>query len=128
MTWWTKDELTKIAAADELEIASLRRDGTLRNPVTIWVVRHGDDLYVRSVNGRTGAWFRGVNDRHEGRIRAGGVEKDVALVEAGDVNDEIDAAYRSKYRRYAPSIVDTTVTPEARDATLKLAPRSPSSS
>ena len=60
MTRWTSDELTRIEAGDELEIASLRRDGTLRNPVTIWVVRLGDDLYVRSVNGRTSAWFRGV--------------------------------------------------------------------
>jgi hypothetical protein len=42
MTAWTSDELGKIAAAEELEIASVRRDGTLRNPVTIWVVRHGD--------------------------------------------------------------------------------------
>jgi hypothetical protein len=55
MTTWTSDELTKIGTADELEIASLRRDGTLRNSVTIWVVRHGDDLYVRSVNGPTAA-------------------------------------------------------------------------
>ena len=51
MTAWTPDELAKIGAAEELLIASLRRDGTLRNPVTIWVVRHGGDLYVRSVNG-----------------------------------------------------------------------------
>jgi hypothetical protein len=43
----------EIGRAEELEIASARRDGTLRQPVTIWVVRHGDDLYVRSVNGRT---------------------------------------------------------------------------
>ena len=53
MTTWTSDELKKIGIAEELAIASLRRDGTLRKPVTIWVVRHGDDLYVRSVNGRT---------------------------------------------------------------------------
>jgi site-specific recombinase XerD len=53
------EELNKIGTAEELEIASLRRDGTLRNPVTIWVVRLGDDFYVRSVNGRTGAWSRG---------------------------------------------------------------------
>ncbi len=57
MTTWTSDELDKIGKAEELQIASLRRDGTLRNPVTIWVVRLGDDLYVRSVNGRTAAWF-----------------------------------------------------------------------
>jgi hypothetical protein len=124
MTEWRSDELSRIEGADELDLASVRRDGTLRNPVTIWVVRHGDDLYVRSVNGRTGAWFRGAQDRHEARIHAGDVEKDVLLVETGDVNDEIDAAYRTKYRRYAARIVDTVVTQEARAATLKLVPRS----
>jgi hypothetical protein len=125
MTGWTSDELTKIEAADELEIASIRRDGTLRNLVTIWVVRLGDDLYVRSVNGRTGAWFRGTQVRHEGRIGAGGVEKDVTFVDADDgINDQIDDAYRSKYRRYAPSIVGSVLTPEARSATINLVPRS----
>ncbi len=125
MTAWTTDELDKIDAADELEIASVRPDGTLRAPTTIWVARLGDDLYVRSVNGRTSAWFRGTQARHEGRIRAGGVEKDVTFVDVdGDVADRIDDAYRTKYRRYAASIVDSTLTAEARSATLKLVPRS----
>ena len=92
MTTWTGGELARIGAADELELAALRRDGTLRKPVTIWVVRHGDDLYVRSVNGRTSSWFRGAADRHEAHIHAGGVDKDVLLVEMDDFNDEIDAA------------------------------------
>jgi len=124
MTTWTSDELTKIGPAEELQIASVRRDGTLRNPVIVWVVRHGDDLYVRSVNGPTAAWFRGTQTRHEGRVWAGGVEKDVTFAEETDpgINDEIDAAYRTKYRRY-PSIVPHIVTPEARSATLKLVPR-----
>jgi hypothetical protein len=125
MTAWTGDELEKIAAADELQIAPRRSDGTLRNPVTIWVVRHGDDLYVRSVNGRTAAWFRGTQDRHEGHIQAGGVAKDVTFVDADPaLNDALNAAYRTKYRRYAKSIVDSVVTPQARAATLKLVPRS----
>jgi hypothetical protein len=55
MSAWTSDELTRIGDADELELASLRGDGRLRRPVTIWVVRYGDDLYVRSVNGPTAA-------------------------------------------------------------------------
>ena len=124
MTEWTSDELTRIGTAEELEIASLRRDGTLRHPVTIWVVRLGDDLYVRSVNGRTSAWFRGTQVRGEGHIQAGGVDKDVTYVEADpDLNDQIDAAYRKKYHRYAANIVGSTVTPEARSATIKLVPR-----
>ena len=124
MATWTSDELTKIGTAEELEIASLRRDGTLRNPVTIWVVRHGDDLYVRSVNGRTAAWFRGTQVRHEGHILAGGIERDVTFVDADPgVNDRIDTAYRAKYRRYAASIISHIVSPEARSATIKLVPR-----
>jgi hypothetical protein len=125
MTTWTSDELTRIGSAEELQIASLRGDGTLRNPVTIWVVRLGDDLYVRSVNGRTGAWFRGTQVRHEGHIQAGGTDKNVTFVD-GDpgINDQIDAAYRAKYRRYDESIVGTIVSPEARSATIKLVPRS----
>ncbi len=124
MIEWTSDELRKIGAAEELQIASVRRDGTLRNPVTIWVIRLGDDLYVRSVNGRTAAWFRGTQVRHEGRIWAGGVEKDVTFVDADpDINDQIDAAYRSKYRRYAASIVSRIVSREARSATMRLVPR-----
>jgi hypothetical protein len=123
MGTWTSDELERIGGAEELEIASVRRDRTLRKPVTIWVVRHGDDLYVRSVYGRGSSWFRGVQVRHEGHIQAGGVHKDVLLDETDDMNDEIDAAYRAKYHRYAESIVGTIVSPEARAATLKLVPR-----
>jgi hypothetical protein len=125
METWTSDELNKIGTAEELQIASLRRDGTLRNLVTIWVVRVGDDLYVRSVNGRTSAWFRGTQVRHEGKILAGGIDKDVAFVEEADpdINAQIDAAYRTKYRRYAESNIRTIVSSEARAATIKLAPR-----
>jgi hypothetical protein len=127
MATWTSDELTKIGTAEELEIASLRRDGTLRKPVTIWVVRIGDDLYVRSYKGHGGAWFRAAQVRHEGHIRAGGVAKDVTFVEeAGpDLNDQIDAAYLTKYRRY-PQYVAPMVTAEVRSTTLKLVPRATS--
>ena len=128
MPIWTNDELSRIEGADELEIAPLRGDGTLRNPTTIWVVRLGDDLFVRSVNGRTAAWFRGTQVQHQGHIQAGGVDKDVTFVDSGtDIDDQIDAAYRTKYHRYAAGIVSSVVSPEARSATIKLVPRSPSS-
>jgi hypothetical protein len=123
MSTWTSDELNRIGEAEELEIASVRRDGTLREPVTIWVVRQGDDLYVRSVNGRGSSWFRSAQTRHEAHIKAGGVDKYVLLVESDDTDDAIDAAYRSKYHRYAESIVGSIVSRQARAATLKLVPR-----
>ena len=125
MTAWTREELNKIGSAEELQIASLRKDGTLRKPVIIWVVRVGDDLYVRSANGRTSAWFRGTQTRHEGHVRAGGVEKEVTFVEETDpgINDLIDTAYLTKYSRY-PQYVAPMVTPEVKAATIKLVPRS----
>ena len=124
MTAWTSDELAKIGNAEELELASRRRDGSLRKPVTIWVVRNGDDLYVRSWRGPTGRWFRGAQQTHEGYIRAGGVDKDVTFVDADDnINDQIDAAYRTKYRRYGARYVDPMVAAPARDTTIKLVPR-----
>jgi hypothetical protein len=125
MTAWTSDELTRIGKAGELRIASVRRDGTLRNPVTIWVVRLGDDLYVRSVNGRSSAWFRGAQVQHEGHIRAGGVDKDVTFAEAdgdGDLNDQIDAVYREKCG-FPSSAVSHVTSAVARAATIKLVPR-----
>ena len=125
MTQWTSDQLDKVGRAEEVQIASVGPDGKLRKPVTVWAVRRGDDLYVRSVRGRKGNWFRGAQERHEGRIRAGAVQQDVAFVDAGhDIDDEVDAAYRAKYRRYAGSILNSVLTPEARSTTIKLVPRS----
>jgi hypothetical protein len=124
MTTWTSDELHKIATAEELEVASLRGDGTLRKPTPIWVVRVGDALYVRSVNGPTSAWFRGTQVHHEGRIRAGGVEKDVTFLDAeASLMDQIDGVYRTKYRHYPTQYVDHVTSPVARSATIKIVPR-----
>ena len=124
MTAWTSDELNKIGKAEELDFQSEREDGSLRDPVTIWVVRVDNDLYIRAIKGRRG-WFRGILTRHEGRIEAGGVSKEVSFVEEGDpaTNANVDAAYKNKYRGYAANIVNTVLTPEARDTTLKLVPR-----
>ena len=125
MTTWTDSELNQIGKAEELEIASLRNDGTLRKSVTIWVVRLGDDLYVRPMYGRASAWFRGTQVRHAGHIQAGGIHKDVTFVDESDpdLNNQIDDAYWTKYRRYGASDVGPVVSPESKAATLKLLPR-----
>jgi len=127
MANWTSDELDRIGQADELQIVTVRRDGTPRKPVTIWVVRQGDHLYVRSGYGDRAAWYRHARQRRDGRIMAGGVEKDVRFENAADptLNDQIDAAYRSKYLHHGAQWVDPMVAAEARGTTLKLVPRRP---
>ena len=124
MSAWTKEELNKVGNAEELKIAGGRADGTLRKPVIIWVVRLGDELYVRSVNGRASAWCRGIADQHTGRVWAGGLEKNVSFVEepADALADQLDEAYRTKYRRY-PSSVEHINSAAARSAAIRLVPR-----
>jgi hypothetical protein len=123
MTWST-DDLDRIGAADELRIAPRGMDGTLRRTVPIWVVRVGDELYVRAWRGDAGRWYRAANTSGEAQVSAGGVSKVVALLAAGDeVNDAVDAAYREKYGR-CTGYVEPMVAPQARATTLRLVPRS----
>jgi hypothetical protein len=93
--------------------------------VRIWVIRVGNDLYVRSWKGRNGGWFRATQARHQGHINAGGIAKDVSFVAEADagINDQIDAGYRTKYRRHGGRYVDPMVAPTARATTIKLVPR-----
>ncbi|WP_353946443.1 DUF2255 family protein [Streptomyces sp. HUAS MG91] len=123
MATWTNNELARIERADELQMEPVRVDGMPPSSVPIWVVRDGDDLYVRSFRGQDGGWYRAAVASGTGHVRSGGVDKDVALVAATDgvVNDRIDAAYRTKYSRYGARYVDPLVA--SRDTTLKLVPR-----
>lgn len=122
---WHPAELERIASAEEVEVASLRPDGSLTRPVVIWVVSHAGELYIRSWKGPKAGWYRATQMRREGRIAAGGLEKDVSFerVDGGSVDGAVDAAYRSKYRRYGGSYVDEMIAPLARATTLKLVPR-----
>jgi hypothetical protein len=123
MAAWTAAELDAIGSARELEITSPREDGSLREPVTIWVVRLGDELYVRSVRGEHGAWYQRAERDHEGRVEAGGVVKDVEFADVGGENaGEIDAAYKEKYG-YPSGPVDSITSPEAQATTIRLQPR-----
>ncbi|WP_026370015.1 DUF2255 family protein [Kallotenue papyrolyticum] len=124
MTRWSRDELEALGAADEVAIAPRKRDGRLQRPVTIWIVRVGDDLYVRSWRGTGGAWFRAAQAQQRGRLLAGDIEREVDFVAEPDpaINARVDAAYRAKYREHEPYVTEM-VAPTARATTLKLVPR-----
>ena len=124
-TSWTSADLETIGSADELQVTSVRADGTLRPYVTIWVVRAGEQLYVRSAYGG-GGWFHRAKTTGIGRVRAGGIERDVAFAtvapDAGE-HDLIDTAYHAKYDRYGQNVVGTVVGPAVREFTYRLDPR-----
>jgi hypothetical protein len=100
-----------------------RRGGSFRSYVTIWIVRVGSDVYVRSWRGREGSWFRQALRTRRGRICAVGAEHAVALGETGPGNRAaIDSAFRAKYG--SGWHVDAMVAASAADATLRVVPAS----
>jgi hypothetical protein len=123
MPTWNPTELGTIAASREIEISSLREDGALTKPVTIWAVRVEDELYVRSVRGDAGGWYKAAERRHEGRIEADDIAVDVTYEDAPHhLDQEIDAAYKEKYG-YPSSSVDSVITDAAKATTTRVVPR-----
>jgi hypothetical protein len=124
MTVWPARDLESIGAAEEIGLASRRPDGSLRPYVTMWVVRAGDGLYVRSAYGPDNPWYRRALASGAGRIRAGGTERDVAFAPASpELQDGIDAAYHAKYDRYGPRIVGSVTGSGSHPVTVRLVPQ-----
>jgi hypothetical protein len=123
MTRWTTDELDGIGATEELDIAPNCADGSGGPATTIWVVRVGDGLYVRSWRGSAGSWFRRALQSRAGRVRVDGRDRDVTFEPGGGDRDAIDAAYRAKYGQHGSTYVDPMIGDEAAAATLRLDPR-----
>ncbi|MGI5459639.1 DUF2255 family protein [Streptomyces sp. CA-249302] len=106
-----------------MDIASLHPSDVLSSRRTIWAVRLGDTIHVRSVHGSGSGsgsdWYRGTRARQEGRIEAGGLAKDVAFLDVADeadadeINDAVDAAY----------IIQAITSEEANSTTMQLVPR-----
>ena len=118
---WHRDQLDRIAGSEELQITTTRPDGTYRRWTSIWVVRVGDALYIRSGGGRASDWYRHATQHNRARIRAGGIEADVTLHLAGDpaLNAQVDAAYQAKYASQ-PSLVALFFKAPATETTLRL--------
>ena len=123
MTTWQKDELHRIAGADDLHIAPFREDGkTYGTPTWIWSVAVDDSLYVRGYNGKKSSWYQAAVRQKAGRIIAAGITKEVAFKPVeGTVNNRIDEAYRAKY--HGSPYLEPMIGARARSATIEIIPR-----
>jgi hypothetical protein len=123
MNRWPKDELDRIAAADDLHIAPFRDDGkTYGTPTWIWSVAVDGELYVRAYNGRNSSWHRAAVRQKAGRITAAGMTREVSFEPVdGSINDLVDEAYREKYAR--SPYLRPMMSAAARSATVRIAPR-----
>ena len=120
MADWHKEELTKIAEADDLHISPFREDGmTYGTPTWTWSVVVDGALYVRAYNGHESRWYQAATRQKAGRITVAGLTKEVRFERVdGPINDPIDDAYRAKYKGspYLDPMIGTT----ARSATVKI--------
>jgi hypothetical protein len=123
---WTDDDLNHLAGEDEIHLSSIRRDGTARKPVRMWMVIDDDHVYVRSVNGTEGTWHRHVCATGLAHVTARGVAADVGVEDASadaGLGNRLDVAYQTKYGRYPQRVVDSVLTSAAKASTLRLTPR-----
>jgi len=122
MNTWSKDDLRKMAGADDLHISPFRDDGaTYGTPTWIWSVAVDDALYVRAYNGQDSRWYKAALRQRAGRIIAAGMTKEVAFDPVnGPINDQIDEAYRAKYS--SSPYLKPMIGKRARSATIRIMP------
>ena len=124
MPGWSEDQLRRIDGAEEVQIAPVGRDGKVGAGQTIWVVRVGEGLYVRSARVPSSDWHRRARATGRARLTVGGTAAFVAVQDAdGAALDAVDAAYDEKYGRRYASIVEGISDEAHRVTTLRLIPR-----
>jgi len=120
---WSKEQLHKIAEADDLHILPFREDGvTYGTPTWIWSVAVDHALYVRGYNGKRSRWYQAAVAQTAGRIVAAGMTIEVRFESIeGTISNRIDDAYRAKYR--GSPYLDPMTSARARGATVQVLPR-----
>jgi hypothetical protein len=126
---WSEEQSERISAAEELEIAAERTDGTMPRRVPIWVVCVDGRVYVRTWHRRDTGWFGQVVASGRARISVPGLEADVTVEDVreddADQRARVDDAYQEKYGHYGRSTVHRMITDDAAASTLRLAPEPP---
>lgn len=121
MSTWTNEQLRELDRVGEIRVAGRRKDGSLRGLVIVWHVVVDGKLYVRSVRGAEGGWYKGVVRHYEGAISWRGQTQEVTYIADNSADDAIDDAYFAKYGRGSASQSITSAT--AKTTTLRVEPR-----
>jgi hypothetical protein len=123
MNAWTNERLQQLASTDDLHIAPFRDDGvTLGTPTWIWSVVVDGELYVRAYNGTASRCYQAASKQKAGQITTAGKTTDVTFEQVdGEVNNRIDAAYRTKYA--SSPYLKPMIGDRARAATVRISPR-----
>jgi hypothetical protein len=116
--------LNQLTHAEEINVETQSATGR-KHRTTIWVVVEGNEVYVRSVRGRAGRWYREFIANPLGAIDMDGQHIAVQAVPATDGASitRVSNEYLRKYRR--SPYVNSIVRQETLPTTLRLEPASP---
>lgn len=114
-------ELAAIGQAEEVRVETARQDGTPRRTIT-WIMVDGSNVYLRSVRGEQGVWYRALTSNARGRLlvddQAWPIR--VAAVTDPDEIERVSAAVRRKYEQRWPGPTASMLEPATLPTTLRV--------
>jgi hypothetical protein len=116
----TAEQLQEIGEAREVVIETRRGDRAIGT--VIWVVVEDDDVYVRSVRGESGRWYRRALVDPGVALRVGDARLDFTAVPANDP-DSIESVSEALRRKYRGRSLENMLRAETLGTTLRLEPR-----
>jgi hypothetical protein len=108
----------------EVRIETRRENASPEHRTIIWVVVVEGEVFVRSLRGPRGRWYREISSNPEGALHVHDDRLSVHAAHAteGAIVDAVSAAFRSKYQQSSPASTEAMVRPETLPTTLKLSP------
>src|SRR3954447_4720558 len=112
-----------IDAAHEIDIETSEGEGASTHRTTIWAVVEDDDVYVRSLRGTRGRWYRELIASGEGVVHVGADSYPVRAVQAAD-SESVERTSEGFRRKYpASGSLDSMLVDDILDTTVRLEPR-----
>jgi hypothetical protein len=113
----------RLETVEEVDIETRRADDAPVHRTTIWVVTSNGDVYVRSLRGEKGRWFRELMAQPDAVLHVEGEAIPVRATRTPDA-DSIKRATEGYRRKYGDSpYLDTMIPDEIGPTTVRLEPR-----
>ena len=108
----------------EVHLETRREEGSATHRTILWVVVVSGEVYVRSVRGPKGRWYREISAYPAGALQVDDSRIPVRAAPATDppTTEAVSDAYRIKYEPDWPGPKAAIVRPDALPTTLKLSP------
>jgi hypothetical protein len=113
----------RIATVEEVDIETTRGAGAPVHRTTIWAVIGDGEVYVRSLNGEDGRWYRELMANPDAVLHVEDEAVPIRAVRAPDA-ESVERATRGFNEKYAGSpYLHTMVRDEIAPTTVRLEPR-----